>query len=200
MAGGFFSGLIHSGDKHRLTGPLEGGRVGFFHLWPSYSKVFPYCCKPLLTTLPFSSNWHLIRGAYIIRRDQYRRHCKCRSRLILLVNYSHLLQTAVRAPVYQSNNQHKHSYGILLCCVGFVCSGGGLRYAHTVLWTHGGTALLFFHAPDSVSQNVSISKLERKGWIYIWMYTFRKWPQRLFFPCRAEYIHLEATTKEVFLN
>lgn len=72
-------------------------------------------------------------------------------------------RTPVPAPVYQSNTKHKHSYGILLRCVGFVCGGGGLRYAHAVLWIHGGTALLFFRAPDSVSRNVSISKLERKG-------------------------------------
>lgn len=75
-AGGFFSGLIHSGDKHRLTGPWKGGRAGLFHMSPSSSKVFPYCCYPAAPHCP----------SHPIARDQYRRRSECRGRLRLLVN------------------------------------------------------------------------------------------------------------------
>lgn len=187
-------------EQTQTDRPLKRGRGTLSHVTILLESL-SLLPLPFSTASPFSSNWHLIRDPCVIGRDQYRRRTECRGRLRPFVNCNQVrhrwqcLPPSIKAT--QNTNTPTAS-----------CSSVWDLFAVVGAWSLRTQCFGFTearHCYFSVHQIVChemfpFQNLKEKAKFISQCILVWKLPQRPFFPCRAEYIHLEATTKEVLLN
>lgn len=178
-----------------------GGRDSFTCHRPP-RKSFLIAATPRGTALPFSSNWRLIRDRRVIARDQYRRRSECRGRLRLLVDCNPVRRERQCLPPSIKATPNTNTPTASCSAVWDLFAVVGAWGMHTRCFGFTEARHCYFSVHQIVCHEMfPFQNLKEKAKFISECILVRKLPQRLFFsPCRAEYIHLEPTTKEVFLN